>query len=306
MNQFKTLALLALLSGLLIGIGYLVIGGPTGILVGVGMAAASNLGSWYLSDQIALNAYKAQPVTLEAAPQLYVSVEKLSQEAEMPMPRVYVIPTQAANAFATGRDPSHAAVAVTEGIMALLSQEELEGVLAHELSHILNRDTLTQAVAATVGGAISSLAYFAQWASYSNSDDQGRRGSNPIGLLLAVFVAPLAATLIQMSISRTREFAADAGAGQLTKNPLALASALRKLEGSAQRAPMPGNPAFEPLLIVNAFSQQGLSNLFATHPDTAARVGKSGSETGSVSISAIGLQGRSGVAIARFRLSERP
>ncbi|MGD1928168.1 MAG: zinc metalloprotease HtpX [Leptolyngbyaceae cyanobacterium] len=272
MNHFKTLALLALLSGLLVGIGYLVIGGPTGILVGVGMAAVSNLGSWYFSDKIALRAYKAQPVTPAAAPQLYASVEKLSQEAEMPMPQVYVMPTQAANAFATGRDPSHAAVAVTEGIMALLTQAELEGVLAHELSHILNRDTLTQAVAATIGGAISSLAYFAQWASYSNRDGQGRRGSNPIGLLLAVFVAPLAATLIQMSISRTREFAADAGAGQLTKNPLALASALRKLEGRTQTAPMPGNPAFEPLLIVNAFAKQGLSNLFATHPDTAARI----------------------------------
>ena len=152
--------------------------------------------------------------------------------------------------------------------MALLTQAELEGVLAHELSHILNRDTLTQAVAATIGGAISALTYFAQWASYSNRDGQGRFGSNPIGLLLAVFVAPL----IQMSISRNREFAADARAGQLTKNSLALPSALCQLEGSAQKAPMLGNPAFEPLLIVTAFAKQGLSNLFATYPDTAARI----------------------------------
>jgi heat shock protein HtpX len=276
MNQFRTLALLALLSGLLVGLGYLIIGGTTGIVIGLALAALGNLSSWYFSDQIALNAYQAQPVSREEAPALYASVEKLSQAAEIPMPGVYVIPTSAANAFATGRDPSHAAVAVTQGLMTLLSQAELEGVLAHELSHILNRDTLTQAVAATVGGAISSLAYMAQWASYGVAvGSQGdRRGPNPIGLLLAVFLAPLAATLIQMSISRTREFAADAGAGQLTKQPLALANALRKLESSAQTKPMEGNPAFEPLLIVNAFSRGGMANLFATHPSTAARIEK--------------------------------
>lgn len=275
MNQFRTLALLALLSGLLVGLGYWVIGGPTGIIIGLVMAAVGNLSSWYFSDKIALSAYRAQPVTPAEAPTLYASVEKLSQEAEIPMPAVYIIPTQAANAFATGRNPSHAAVAVTQGIMNLLSPEELEGVLGHELTHILNRDTLTQAVAATIGGAVSSLAYMAQWASYGMAaDNRDRQGSNPIGLLLAVFLAPLAATLIQMSISRTREFAADAGAGQLTKNPLALASALRKLESSAETKPMQGNPAFEPLLIVNAFSRQGLANLFATHPATAARIEK--------------------------------
>lgn len=274
MNQFKTLALLALLSAVLIGLGYWIIGGTTGIVVGIVMAAVGNLSSWYFSDQIALRAYQAQPVTPSEAPALYRSVEKLSQEAEIPMPGVYVIPTQAANAFATGRDPSHAAVAVTQGIMDLLTPEELEGVLAHELSHILNRDTLTQAVAATLGGAISSLAYMAQWASYgvAAGGDGDRRGPNPLGLLLAVVLAPLAATLIQMSISRTREFAADAGAGQLTKNPTALANALRKLESSAQTTPMQGNPAFEPLLIVNAFAKEGLVNLFATHPSTEARI----------------------------------
>ncbi|MEL6381089.1 MAG: M48 family metalloprotease [Cyanobacteria bacterium J06626_18] len=272
-QQFKTLALLALLSGLLVALGYFVIGGPTGIFIGLALAAVSNLGSWYFSDKIALSAYKAQPVTQEQAPSLYASVAKLSREAGIPMPRVYVMPTQSANAFATGRDPNHAAVAVTQGIVNLLTAEELEGVLAHELSHIINRDTLTQAVAATVGGAVSSLAYMAQWASYGAMARNGdRRGSNPFGLLLAVCLAPMAATLIQMSISRTREFAADAGAGNLTKNPTALANALRKLEGQAQVAPMEGNPAFEPLLIINAFSRQGLSNLFATHPSTAARI----------------------------------
>jgi heat shock protein HtpX len=273
MNQFKTVALLGLLSGILVGLGYWVIGGTNGILIGLGLAAVSNLGSWYFSDKIALNAYKAQPVTAQEEPELYASVAKLSQEAGIPMPGVYVIPSDSANAFATGRNPDNAAVAVTKGIMNILNSEELEGVLAHELTHIINRDTLTQAVAATVGGAVSSLAYMAQWSSYGAMGDRGdRRGSNPLGLFLAVFLAPLAATLVQMSISRTREFAADAGAGSLTKNPLALASALRKLESRARTAPMEGNPSFEPLLIVNAFSRKGLSNLFSTHPSTDNRI----------------------------------
>lgn len=273
MNQFKTLALLALLTGLLVALGYFIIGGPTGIAVGLAIAAIGNLSSWYFSDQIALRAYQAQPVSESDAPDLYASVKKLSLAAEIPMPGVYIVPTQAANAFATGRDPSHAAVAVTQGIRDLLTTEELEGVLAHELTHIINRDTLTQAVAATVGGAVSSLAYLAQWASYGvATGDRDRRGGNPIGLLLAVFLAPLAATLIQMSISRTREFAADAGSGQLTQNPLSLVRALRKLETSAQSTPMQGNPAFEPLLIINAFSRAGLANLFATHPATEQRI----------------------------------
>ncbi len=273
MNQFKTLALLALLSGLLVGLGYLIIGGPTGILIGLAMAAVGNLSSWYFSDQIALRAYQAQPINRNQSPAIYDIVERLSLSAEIPMPGVYLIPSPAANAFATGRDPSHAAVAVTEGIVTMLTPEELEGVIAHELSHIINRDTLTQAVAATVGGAISSLAYMAQWSSYgiaSNQDEN--RGPNPLGLLLAIFVAPLAATLIQMTISRTREFEADAGAGKLTKHPRALANALQKLEASARQTPIQGNPAFEPLLIVNAFSREGMAGLFATHPSTEARI----------------------------------
>ncbi|MGF1569561.1 MAG: M48 family metalloprotease [Nodosilinea sp.] len=275
MNQFKTLALLSLLSGLLVGLGYLVIGGPTGILIGLAMAAIGNLSSWYFSDQIALRAYQAQPVNREQAPVVYDIVERLSQQAEIPMPGVYVIPSPAANAFATGRNPSHAAVAVTEGIVSQLTAEELEGVIGHELTHILNRDTLTQAVAATVGGAISSLAYVAQWASFGmayNRDEN--RGPNPLGLLLAVLVAPLAASLIQMTISRTREFEADAGAARLTQNPRALANALQKLEASARQVPIQGNPAYEPLLIINAFSREGMAGLFATHPSTEARVEK--------------------------------
>ncbi|MBW4523062.1 MAG: M48 family metalloprotease [Scytolyngbya sp. HA4215-MV1] len=274
MNQFKTVALLGLLTGLLTLIGYWIVGSPEGALIGLGIAAILNLGSWFFSDKIALSAYGAQPVSSEQAPELYQMLERLSQKAEIPTPPLYVVPSPAANAFATGRDPQHAAVAVTEGIVNLLTPDELEAVIGHELSHVVNRDTLTQAVAATVGGAISQLAYMAQWASYgaaySNNDD--RRGSNPIGLLLAAFLAPVAATLIQMAISRTREFEADAGSARLTGNPRALASALRKLEMGARQMPLQANPSFEPLLIVNAFSGKGLASLFSTHPSTEARI----------------------------------
>jgi heat shock protein HtpX len=274
MNQIKTLGLLSLLSALLVGIGYLIIGGTGGILIGIAMAAVMNLGSWYFSDKIALNAYRAQPISREQAPGLHAMLERLSQKAGIPTPALYVVPGQAANAFATGRDPQHAAVAVTEGIVNLLSEEELEGVIAHELSHVMNRDTLTQAVAATIAGAISQLAYMAQWASYGaafGSSDY-RRGGNPIGLLLAMFLAPLAASLIQMSLSRTREYEADAGAARLTGKPRALASALQKLEMGAQRVALQANPAFSPLLIINSVSGGGLRNLFATHPSTKERI----------------------------------
>jgi heat shock protein HtpX len=274
MNQFKTVALLGLLSGLLVAIGYYIIGGTSGIIIGIVLAAVMNLGSWFFSDKIALAAYRAQPVTREQAPELYAMLERLSQRGNVPVPALYVIPSPAANAFATGRDPQHAAVAVTEGIVKMLSEEELEGVIGHELTHVINRDTLTQAVAATIGGAISQLAYMAQWASLGAgySDRDNRQGPNPIGLLLTVILAPLAATVIQMAISRTREFSADAGAAQLTGNPRALASALRKLEMGARQVPIQGNPSFEPLLIINAFSGQGFASLFSTHPPTEARI----------------------------------
>lgn len=274
MNQFKTVALLGLLSGLLVAIGYLIVGGTSGIILGIVMAAVMNLGSWYFSDKIALAAYRAQPVNPEQAPGLYQMLERLSQRANIPTPALYVVPSPAANAFATGRDPKHAAVAVTEGIVNILSEEELEGVIAHELSHIIHRDTLTQAVAATIGGAISQLAYMAQWASYGGMVGQNgeRRGANPLGLLFAVFLAPLAATVIQMGISRTREFEADAGAARLTSNPRALASALQRLEAGARQMPIDGNPAFSPLLIINSLSGQGLASLFSTHPSTQARI----------------------------------
>jgi heat shock protein HtpX len=272
-NQFKTLALLAALSGLLIAISYWVIGGSSGLIIGIGLAAVTNLFSWYQSDKIALAVYRAQPVSAAQAPGLYRMVEKLAARANIPMPGVYIVPSQTANAFATGRDPEHAAVAVTEGILNILPEDELEGVIAHELTHIINRDTLTQAVAATVAGAISFLAQmvsYGLWFGGGSRDDD--RGGNPLGILLTVLLAPIAATIIQLGISRTREFSADAGSARLTGNPRALARALQRLEATARQLPLNANPAFEPLLIINPISGKFLGNLFSSHPDTEARV----------------------------------
>lgn len=273
MNQYKTVALLGLLSALLITISYWLIGGWTGAVVGIALAAVTNLGSWYYSDRIALAAYGAQPVSPSEAPSLYRMVQRLANRANQPMPAIYIVPSPAANAFATGRDPEHAAVAVTEGILHILPEDELEAVIAHELSHINNRDTLTQAVAATIAGAISFLA---QMVSYSMWFGGGSRNDdnapNPLGLLVTIILAPIAATVLQMSISRTREFSADAGAAKLTGNPRALARALQRLESSARQMPMTGNPAFEPLLIMNSFAGEFLGNLFSTHPSTEARI----------------------------------
>ncbi|MDH6100862.1 zinc metalloprotease HtpX [Anabaenopsis sp. FSS-46] len=273
-NQLKTVALLAVLSGLLIAISYWIIGGTGGLMIGIGLAAATNLFSWYQSDQIALRVYRAQPVTEAQAPGLYGMVRKLSDRANIPMPGIYVVPSPTPNAFATGRDPEHAAVAVTEGILNMLPDDELEGVIAHELTHIVNRDTLTQAVAATIAGAISFLAQmlsYSLWFGGAGSRDNNR-GGNPLGILLTVLLAPIAATIIQLAISRTREFSADAGAARLTRNPRALARALQRLESIARQLPLNANPSFEPLLIINPISGQFLGNLFSSHPATEARV----------------------------------
>lgn len=275
MNQFKTLALLSVLSALLISISYYTIGGTGGVIIGIAIAAMTNLGSWFYSDKIALAAHKAQPVSKEAEPALYAMVEKLAQKADIPMPGVYILPTESANAFATGRDPEHAAVAVTQGIKNMLSSEELEGVIAHELSHIMNRDTLTQAVAATIAGAISFLAQILQysmWFGGIGGSRDNENGPNPLALMATLILAPMAATVIQLGISRTREFAADAGAAELTGNPRALANALKRLEASAKQMPMTGNPAYEPLMIMHAVPKQMFSGLFSTHPATDLRV----------------------------------
>lgn len=272
MNQFKTVALLGLLSALLITISYTVIGGLGGALFGIALAAMMNLGSWYFSDRIALAAYGAQPVTPQQAPGLYRMVQRLANRAGLPMPAVYVIPGSAANAFATGRDPEHAAIALTQGIVNLLPEDELAGVIAHELSHIYNRDTLTQAVAATIAGAISFLAQLVSYSLWFGGMSRDQDGPNPLGLLLTVFLAPVAATVIQLSLSRTREFAADARAATLTGQPRALANALKRLEMSARRMPLASNPAFALLLIINAVPKQLFSNLFSSHPSTEERI----------------------------------
>lgn len=273
MNQFKTVALLGLLSALLITASYWLIGGWTGAIAGVVLAAVTNLGSWYYSDRIALAAYQAQPVSREQAPELYQMVKRLSDRAKLPMPALYIVPTSAANAFATGRDPEHAAVAVTQGILQLLPEDELEGVIAHELSHVRNRDTLTQAVAATIAGAISFLAQMMSYAMWFGGGSRNERGGvNPLGLMLTMILAPIAATVIQFAISRTREFEADAGSARLTGNPQALARALQRLENIGRKLPLNSNPAFEPLLISSPGKGQFLANLFSTHPSTEARI----------------------------------
>jgi heat shock protein HtpX len=272
-NQLKTAALLGLLSGILVLAGYYLMGNEQGLYFGLALAGISSFSSWYFSDKAALAAYQAQPIERQQAPQLYDLVASLSQKAEMPMPKLFLVPTQTPNAFATGRDPNHAAVAVTEGILQQLSTDELEGVLAHELTHVKNRDTLTSAVAGTLAGALVFLARILSFgALYGPVTRDNRQGGNGLGALLLILVAPIAATLIQLAISRTREFSADAGSASITGNPQALASALEKLESIGQRIPMNGNPAYSPLLIVNPLSTQGLQSLFRTHPPTEERV----------------------------------
>jgi heat shock protein HtpX len=272
-NQLKTAALLGLLSSVFVLGGYYLVGNEQGLYLGLLFAAFSSFGSWYFSDQAALAAYRAQPIAREAAPELFDRVARLSDRANIPMPKLFVVPTKSPNAFATGRDPNHSAIAVTEGIMELLSPEELEGVLAHELTHIRNRDTLTQAVAGTLAGAITFAGRLLTFgALYGPVTRDDRRGGNPFGLLFLIVLAPLSAALIQFAISRTREFAADAGSAEITGNPTALAHALEKLEAMGRQIPMNGNPAMSPLLIVNPLSMEGLQSLFRTHPSTEERI----------------------------------
>ena len=262
----RTTALLAGLAGLLVAIGF-AIGGASTALVFLFIALAFNLGTYWFSDRIALKMSGAQPMTEEQAPQIYEMVRELTTAAKMPMPRLYVIPQAQANAFATGRNPDNAAVAVTAGITKLLSPNELRGVIAHELAHIRNRDTLTQAVAASIGGAITYLGYMLMW--FGGDDD------SPLGLvasLLLVLLAPIAATIIQLAISRQREFSADATGAQIAGDPESLASALLRLEQGAKDAAMQVNQATECLYIVKPFSAKGVSGLFSTHPPIEERV----------------------------------
>lgn len=272
-NQIKTASLLGLLSGLIVLGAYYLVGNEQGLFLGLGIAAFTSFSSWYYSDKAALAAYQAQPLAREEAPELYDMVASLSDRAEIPMPKLFLVPTESPNAFATGRDPEHSAIAVTQGIINLLSREELEGVIAHELTHVRNRDTLTQAVAGTLAGAITFLGRILTFgALYGPVTRDTRRGGNPFAILFLIILAPLAAGLIQFAISRTREFAADQGSAEITGNPAALASALQKLEEMGLRIPMNGNPALSPLLIINPLSAQGLQSLFRTHPPTEERI----------------------------------
>ena len=220
-NQIKTAALLGLLSGILVLGGYWATGTEQGAIIGLIFAAISSFGSWFYSDKAALAAYKAQPITREQMPDLYDLVANLTQKADLPMPKLYVVPTQTPNAFATGRSPNHAAVAVTQGIVQILNKEELAGVIAHELTHIKNRDTLTQAVAGTIGGAVTFLGRMLTFGTmYGPVNRDNKQGGNPLGVLILAVLAPISASLIQMAISRTREFSADLGAAEITGNPL--------------------------------------------------------------------------------------
>ncbi|MEI8241837.1 MAG: zinc metalloprotease HtpX [bacterium] len=270
MNYFKTTVLLAALAGLFILVGGM-LGGEKGALLALLVAGVMNFATYWFSDRIVLAIYRAKKVSETDAPRLYRIVRQLAANNQMPFPAIYVIPDEAPNAFATGRNPQHAAVAATEGIMRILNDEELEGVMAHELMHVANRDTLISTIAASIAGA---LTYLAQWGMFFGGGGRGRdsRGNPLVALLLAI-IAPLAAMMIQMAISRSREYVADAGGGKLCGRPLALASALRKLHRAADLTPMSvGTSATASLFIVNPFGGGGVTKLFSTHPPVAERI----------------------------------
>ncbi len=272
-NQIKTVVLLGLLTGLLLGVGQF-FGGTQGLIIGLGFAIIMNFGAYWYSDKIVLAMYKARKITENEAPELYTVVKEVAKEANMPMPAVCIIPSDSSNAFATGRNEKKAAVAVTQGILRILSREELKGVIAHELSHIRNKDTLIQAVAATIAGVIGYLAFMARFAAIFGG--RGSRDSGRMFELLALsIITPLIAMIIQLAISRSREFMADEKGARIIKNPEALASALEKLDASVKNNPMRfGNQTTSSLFIVNPFSGGGLMGLLSTHPKTAERVKK--------------------------------
>ncbi|RMF83263.1 MAG: zinc metalloprotease HtpX [Nitrospinota bacterium] len=274
-NSLKTVILLGLLTGLILLFGDY-FGGSQGLTIAFVFALIMNFGSYWFSDKIVLAMYRAREVSPSEASWLYAMVKNLSQRAGLPMPRLYIIPSRTPNAFATGRNPQHAAVAVTEGILQLLDREELEGVLAHELTHIKNRDILISSIAATLAGVIMMLANMARWAAFfgglGGRDDE-ERGGGALGLLFLAILAPIAALLIQMAISRSREYLADEGGARIAGNPFGLADALEKLEYAARRGyDLEANPATAHLFIVNPLSGQSLMTLFSTHPPIEERI----------------------------------
>jgi heat shock protein HtpX len=271
MNTLKTAFLLTALTLLLVLIGSH--WGENGAILAFVIAAAMNFFSYFYSDKLALAMYRAQPVTREQLPRAYAVVERMTQRLGLPMPKIYVIPADAPNAFATGRNPNHASVAVTQGILQLLNDDELEGVLAHELGHVRNRDILTSSIAATLAGAITLIARMGWWAEmFGGGGGRDRRGGG-ISTLLMLILAPIAAMLIQLAVSRSREYEADATGAHITGNPYALASALEKLDAYSKRIPMPGSPSTAHLFIVQPLLSRGdFANLFSTHPPIAKRI----------------------------------
>ena len=276
MNTIKTVGLLTILTLLLV-VGARLFFGSQAVPFALGIALVMNLGTWWFSDKIALSFAGAKPVSEAEAPELYRIVGRVAQMAELPTPRLYVIDQPAPNAFATGRDPQHAVVAVTRGILEVVNERELTAVLAHELGHVRNRDTFVMAVVASVAGAISYLAQMAQWSMWFGGGDRDDRDSGQlgmIGLILGIVLLPLAAMLVQLAISRSREYGADDQSAALTHDPIALASALRKLADYSKKVPLSVNPAVAPLFIVQPLLPGGLSGLFSTHPPIEQRIAR--------------------------------
>lgn len=277
MNRTKTMVLLAVLTALVLFVGQ-ALGGQTGLVIALLFAGVMNFVSYWWSDKIVLRMYGAQEINEREAPELFRLVQALTARAGLPMPKVYIIPEETPNAFATGRNPQHAAVAVTEGLLRMLDRRELAGVLAHELAHVQNRDTLIMTVAAAIGGALSMLANMAMWSSlFGGASDDEDEGGGLVGGLIGILVAPIAASMIQSAISRSREFMADEAGARISGDPMALASALRKIEGWSQQVPMhSGTPATAHLFIINPFGglSGGMLRLFSTHPSTADRIAR--------------------------------
>ncbi|MBI1736626.1 MAG: zinc metalloprotease HtpX [Candidatus Rokubacteria bacterium] len=274
-NIFKTGLLLAVLSAMLVLLGG-AMGGRGGMMIGLVMALVMNVGSYWFSDKIVLRMYGAQPLEERDAPQLHAMVRRLTLRAGIPMPRVYLIPMDTPNAFATGRNPEHAAIAVTSGIMRILDDDELEGVIAHELAHVKNRDILISTIAATLAGAITYMAHMVQWSAFMGgghrSDDD--QGGSPAGALFMAFLAPIAAMLVQMAVSRAREYQADDTGARLAGRAQGLQRALGKLHMASERLPMPANPATAHLFIVNPLTGRSFMTLFSTHPPIEERIAR--------------------------------
>lgn len=276
-NSLKTTLLLGLLTGIILGIGQL-FGGSQGLVIAFVFALLINFGSYWFSDKIVLAMYQAREVGLDEAPELYRIVQNLALRAQLPMPRLFLIPSQSPNAFATGRNPHHAVVAVTEGLVRIMNREELEGVIAHELSHVRNRDILIGSIAATLAGVIMMVAHMARWAAIfgvgrGGRDDEGG-GGGVLGLILMSVLAPIAAVVIQMAISRSREFLADATGARIAGNPLGLSSALQKLARASEIMPLEARPETAHMFIVSPLSGGSLLSLFSTHPPVEERIAR--------------------------------